>query len=111
MSKLQLPNEIEEKLERAAHPRWVDPRDDRHKLNEIADERAAVTAELTKLFGPVIRQLVEAEVLYVYSGENDRSRDAYAPIAGVGVDDEFGITLDCEPNSVVATSWLRSKLL
>jgi hypothetical protein len=60
MSKLQLPNEIHERLERAAHLRWIDPRDDPHKLNEIADERTALMAELTQLFGPVIRQLVEA---------------------------------------------------
>jgi hypothetical protein len=36
----------------------------------IADKRAALTAELTLLFGPLIRQLAEAELLYVDMGEN-----------------------------------------
>jgi hypothetical protein len=96
MPKLTLPDEIQEKLERAAALRWIVDRDDPYKFNEIGDERNALQAELTMLFGPVIRQLIEAEILHVYVGENGASTEPYAPIAGVGVDDEFGITLHCE---------------
>jgi hypothetical protein len=47
MAKLMISEQIVEKLERAAALRWVDDRDDPHKVNEIADERTALTAELT----------------------------------------------------------------
>jgi hypothetical protein len=96
MSKLELPDEIQEKLERAAALRWVVDVDDPHNFSEIKDEKNALRAELTTLFGPVIRQLIEAEILHIYAGETGAPTDPYAPIAGVGVDDEFGISLDCE---------------
>lgn len=51
----KVPDEIQEKLERAEALRWIVDRGDPHKVNEIADERAALTAELTS--PPVIRQL------------------------------------------------------
>jgi hypothetical protein len=95
MAKRMIPEDIAKKLEHAAALRWVVNLDNPHKFNEIGDERSALTAELTKLFGPVIRQLIEAEILHVYVGENGASTDPYAPIAGVGVDEDFGITLDC----------------
>jgi hypothetical protein len=79
----------------AAAPRWVVNRDDPRRFSEIEEEKSAVRAELTTLCGPVIRQLIEAEILYVYVGENGASTEPYAPIAGVGVDEDFGITLDC----------------
>jgi hypothetical protein len=60
MAKLMIPEDIAEKLERAAALRWVVDRDDPHKFNEIGDERSALLSELTSLFGPVIRQLIEA---------------------------------------------------
>jgi hypothetical protein len=96
MAKLMIPEDIAEKLERAAALRWVVDRDDPHKFSEIGDERSALLSELTSLFGPVIRQLIEAEILHIYVGENGASTEPYALIAGVGVDEEFGITLDCE---------------
>ena len=102
MSKLQLRNEIQEKLERAAALRWVVDRDDAHKLNEIADERAALIAELTRLFGPVVRLLVESDILNVHVGENDAFPELMAPINNAAIDDEFGMSLDCEPNSSVS---------
>jgi hypothetical protein len=95
--KLELPEEIQEKLERAAHLRWVDHRADPHKIKEIADEWAALTAELAKLFGPVIEQLVAAEFLFIHVAENASFADATAQINNVHIDDEFGIILDCVP--------------
>jgi hypothetical protein len=74
MAKLMIPEEIVEKLERAAALRWVVDRDDPHKLNEIEDEKCALRAALTNLFGPLIRQLIEAEILHVYIGENGASK-------------------------------------
>ena len=38
MSKLKLPDEIQEKLERTEALRWVVDRDDPHKFNEIEAE-------------------------------------------------------------------------
>jgi hypothetical protein len=49
------------------------------------------------LFGPVVEQLVEAEILSVHVGEDAAFAGPCAPINGVGIDDEFGIDLDCEP--------------
>jgi hypothetical protein len=97
MSKLRLPDEIQEKLERAAALRWVVGRDDPHRFSEIEDERSALLAELTKLFGPVIRLLVESEILTVHVGALDPFPEILAPVNNVAVDDEFGITLDVEP--------------
>jgi hypothetical protein len=97
MAKLMISEQIVEKLERAAALRWVDDRDDPHKVNEIADERTALTAELTHLFGPTIRLLVESEILNVHVGEQDSFPELMVPINNVAVDDEFGITLDVEP--------------
>jgi hypothetical protein len=98
MSKLTLPDEIQGQPARAVDLRWVVDRDDPHRFSEIEDEKNALRAKLTELFGPLIRQLAEVEILYVFIGENDASTEPYAPIAGVGVDDEFGITFDCEPS-------------
>jgi hypothetical protein len=103
LPKLTFPDEIQEKLERAVALRWIVDRNDPHRFDEIEDEKSAVRAKLTKLFGPVIRQLVEAEILYVFIGENDASTDPYTPIAGVDVDDKFGITLDCEPRAIASS--------
>jgi hypothetical protein len=69
MSKLTLPDEIQGKLERAAALRWVVERDDPHRWNEVADERTALIAELTLLFGPIVHLLVESEILSVHVGE------------------------------------------
>jgi hypothetical protein len=99
MPKLELPEEIVEKLERAAALRWVvDPTDDPDRWNDIADERTALTAELTRLFGPILRLLAESEILNVHVGEQDSFPELMAPINNVAVDDEFGIALDCEPS-------------
>ena len=98
MSKLTMPEDIVEKLERAAALRWVDDQGDPHKANELADERTALIAELTLLFGPVVRLLVESELLNVHVGDNDAFAELLAPINNVAIDDEFGITLDCEPS-------------
>jgi hypothetical protein len=103
MAKHMIPEDIVEKLERAAALRWIVDRDDPHKFSEIEDERSALLAELTTLFGPVIRQLVEAEILHIYVGENGTSTDPYTPVAGVGVNDEFGIALDCEPRATASS--------
>jgi hypothetical protein len=46
----------------------------------------------------VVRQIIEAEILHIYVGDNGAPTEPYAPIAGVGVDEEFGITLDIEPS-------------
>jgi hypothetical protein len=98
MAKLTIPEEIVVKLERAAALRWVDDQGDAHKVNEIADERAALTAELSLLFGPVIRLLAESEILNVHVGDIDAYPEIIAPVNNVAIDDEFGITLDCEPS-------------
>jgi hypothetical protein len=103
MSTLELPIEIQEKLERAAALRWVVDQDDPFKVNEIADERAALTAEITLLLGPVIRLLVESEILNDHVGETDAFPELMAPINNVAIDDEFGITLDCEPSEKAVT--------
>jgi hypothetical protein len=95
--KLELPEEVRESLERAVFLRWADARDDADRVSAIADERSDLLGKLTILFGPVIRQLVEAEILRVYVGEDMAPGEAYLPINGVGIDDEFGIDLDCEP--------------
>lgn len=100
MSKLELPIEIQEKLERAAHLRWVDPQNDPDKTDEIADERAALTSELTALFGSVIQQLVEAEILSVDVPEGASFAGAMASLNYVHIDDEFGIILDCVPRAI-----------
>ena len=102
MPKLTMPEEIVQKLERAAALRWVDDQGDAHKGNEIGDERTALIAELTLLFGPVVRLLVESEILNVHVGETDAFPELMAPINNVAIDDEFGISLDCEPNSLVS---------
>jgi hypothetical protein len=96
-----IPEEIVQRLERAAALRWVDDQGDPHKVNEIADERTALTSELTVLFGPVVRLLVESEILSVHVGEQESFPELMAPINNVAVDDEFGITLDCEPSALV----------
>jgi hypothetical protein len=101
MSTLRLPDEIQEALERAAALRWVVERDDLQRWNEVADERTALISELTLLFGPVIRLLVKSELLSVYVGEQDSFPELMAPINNVAVDDEFGITPDCEPSALV----------
>jgi hypothetical protein len=59
---LELLQGITDKLERAVFLRWPDDRGDSERADAIADERAALTAELTLLSGPVIRQLSEAEL-------------------------------------------------
>jgi hypothetical protein len=78
--------------------RWIDDQGDAHKINEIADERTVLTAELTLHFGPVIPLLVETEILNVHVGDNGAFPELMAPINNVAFDDEFGITLDCEPS-------------
>jgi hypothetical protein len=103
MPKLTMPEEIVEKLERLATLRWViDAGDDPDKCNAIADEQTALFAELSLLFGPVIRLLVESEILNVHVGETDAFPELMAPINNVTIDDEFGISLECEPNSSVS---------
>jgi hypothetical protein len=94
-----MPEEILEKLERAVFLRWADDQGDPHKANELADERTSLTAELTLLFGPVVRLLVESEILNVHVGETDGFPELMAPINNVAIDDEFGISLDCERRS------------
>ena len=101
MAKLMISEQVVEKLERAAHLRWVDDQDDPHKVNEIAHERAALTSDLTLLFGPVVRLLVESEILTVHVGEQDSFPEILASVNNVAIDDEFGITLDCEPSASV----------
>jgi hypothetical protein len=98
MPKLTIPEEIVEKLERAVFLRWADDQGDPHKANELADERTTLIAELTLLFGPVVRLLVESEILNVHVGDNDTFPELMAPVNNVAIDDEFGITLDCEPS-------------
>jgi hypothetical protein len=97
MVKFQLPDEIQEKLERAAHLRWVDPQDNPHKIHEIADERTALRAELTTMLGSLIQQLVNADILSVDVPGNASFVGATASINYVHIDDEFGIILDCVP--------------
>ena len=97
MAKPALPQDCIDKLERAVFLRWADDRGDAVRADEIADERTALTAELSLLFGPAIRLLVEAEILFVHVGENAAFPEVLAPINNVAVDDEFGISLDCEP--------------
>ncbi len=98
MAKFQLPDEIQEKLERAAHLRWVEPQDNPHKIHEIADERTALRAELTTMFGSLIQQLVNADILSADVPENASFFGATASINDVHIDDEFGIILDCVPS-------------
>jgi hypothetical protein len=98
MAKFQLPDEIQQKLERAAHLRWVEPRDNPHKIHEIADERTALRAELTTMFGSLIQQLVNADILSADVPENASFFGATASINDVHIDDEFGIILDCVPS-------------
>jgi hypothetical protein len=62
MAKLMISEQTVEKLERAAALRWIDDQGDPHKANELTDERTALTAKLTLLFGPVVRHLVESEI-------------------------------------------------
>jgi hypothetical protein len=90
MAKLVIPEEIVEKLERAATLRWIDDQGDPHKVNEIADERTALTAELTLLFGPAIRLLVESEILNVHVGEQDSFPELLAPIHNVAATTNSG---------------------
>jgi hypothetical protein len=87
MAKLMISEQIVEKLERAAALRWVDDQGDPHKVSEIADERTALTAELTLLFGPVVQLLVESEILSVHVGERASFPYATATINGVGIDE------------------------
>jgi hypothetical protein len=49
MSKLALPDESQEKLERAAALRWIVDSDDPHRFGEIEEEKSALRAELTTL--------------------------------------------------------------
>jgi hypothetical protein len=93
MKTFDLAEDVTEKLERAVFLRWADDQGDPHKLNAIADERTALTAELVALFGPVVKQLVEAEILTVDAGENSSFSESDATLKGVHVDDEFGIIL------------------
>ena len=85
-----MPEEIVQKLERAAALRWVDDqgRDVPHKGNEIGDERtmAPIARERTLLFGPVVRLLVESEILNVHVGETDAFPELMAPINNVAID-------------------------
>jgi hypothetical protein len=90
MAKLTLPEEIVEKLERAAALRWPFGAEAPHKSNEIADERAALTAELTAMFGPIVEQIVAADILSIDLADG-------VSINCVHVDEEFGIILECEP--------------
>jgi hypothetical protein len=94
--KLELPVEINESPECAVFLRWTDDRGDGKRAKAIADKRAALLGKLTVSFGPVIQQLVEAEILSVHVGDGAAFAEACAPINGVGIDDEFGIDLDCE---------------
>jgi hypothetical protein len=102
MAKLMIPEDIVAKLERAAFLRWADDQGDANKANALADERAALIAELTLLFGPVVRLLVESEILSVHVGENDLFPGIIATVNGVAIDDEFGISPDCEPNELMS---------
>jgi hypothetical protein len=53
------------------------------------------------LFGPLVRLLVESEILTVHVGEQDSFPEILASVNNVAIDDEFGITLDCEPSALV----------
>ena len=67
--------------------------------DEIADERAALTSELTALFGPIIQHLVEAEILSVDVPEGVSFAGAVASVNYIHVDDEHGIIVDCVPRA------------
>jgi hypothetical protein len=95
MAKLQISEDVTEKLERAAAIRWIDDQGDPDKCNALADERAALTAELTTLFGPIVRQLVEAQILSVHVKDGGLPAEPEVTVSDVHVDDEFGIILDC----------------
>jgi hypothetical protein len=95
MSKLALDSDVQEALERAAHLRWVDHRDDPERINEIADERADLCSKLTAVFGPVIQQLLEAEILTVNLPSDDSTDGTIAANVSVLVHEEDGIILDC----------------
>jgi hypothetical protein len=58
--------------------------------------RTGGEASRSRTVGPVVQQLVEAEILSVHVGEDAAFAGPCAPINGVGIDDEFGIELDCE---------------
>jgi hypothetical protein len=98
MPKVMIPEDIVEKLERAVFLRWADDQGDAIKADALADERTALIAELTLLFGPVVRLLVESEILSVHVGENDFFPGIMTTVNGVAIDDEFGISLDFEPS-------------
>jgi hypothetical protein len=95
MPQLTLDSDTQEALERAVHLRWVDHRDDPNRINEIADERAALLSKLTAVFGPVIQQLLEAEILTVNLPSDDSMDGAIATNVSVLVHEEDGIMLDC----------------
>jgi hypothetical protein len=102
MAKLMISEQIVEKLERAAALRWVDDRGDPHKVNEVADEHAALTAELALLFWPIVRLLLESHILTVDVGEQYSFPEAVLTVKNVAVNnvavgDEFGNILDCNP--------------
>jgi hypothetical protein len=105
MAQLALQQDLMDKLERAVFVRWADDRGDGVRADAIAVERTALTAELSLLFGPAIRLLVEAEILSVHVGENNSFPGIMAPVRNVAVDDEFGITLDVEPDYQDTVVW------
>jgi hypothetical protein len=98
MAKLALDSDVQEALERAAYLRWVDPRDDPDRINEIADERAALLSKLTAVFGPVIQRLLEAEILTVNLPSDDSMEGTLATNVSVLVHEGDGIMLDCAGN-------------
>jgi hypothetical protein len=87
--------------------RWLDDQGNSEKASAYADERSALTGELTLLFGPIIRLLVEAEIASVHVGQNDAFSEIMAPVNNVAVDDQFRITLDCEPNDQDTVDWQK----
>jgi hypothetical protein len=95
--------EIQETLDRVVFLRWADDRGDALKADEVAVERAALTAELNVLFGPILRQLVEAEILNVYVGENAAFDGPNATVKGVAIDDELDCHWTAKRRSVVTS--------
>jgi hypothetical protein len=92
----KLPESLSKKLERAAFlARDIDWQN-RDDVDELADERSALTSELSAVFGMVIRQLADAEILSVTVAGSGSSDVANARITGVHSDEEFGIILECE---------------
>jgi hypothetical protein len=60
---------------------------------------------MTLLFGPIIGLLVEVEILSVHVGESDWFPHILAPVRNVAIDDQFGVTLDVEPNDLNTVDW------